>query len=72
MLREMEITMFFANAAARCCAPLSAILLYLRFSVLSICMKNCICVYGRDGERMTITLFFSNASARCCAPTVPI
>ena len=68
----MRITVFFTNASAKCCAPLSPILLHMRSNVVSTCVKKWICVHGRNVERMRITVFFANASARCCPPTAPI
>ncbi len=64
-----NITMFFANASARCCAPAASNLLSWRFSVVNVCIKNWICVNGIDEERMNNTVFFVNASARCRAPS---
>jgi hypothetical protein len=69
---RMRVTVLFRNASARCCAPTSPILLFARFSVVSVWVKKWRCVYEIDEERMRITVLIRNASARCCAPTAPM
>jgi hypothetical protein len=68
----MKVTVLFRKASARCCAPTASILLEVRISVVSVCVRKWRCTYKIDNQRMRVTVLFRNASARCCAPTAPI